>query len=119
MADPERMNRRSVLGAALVAISIVAGSRALPGAAAQDVTWGTIDQVDTARSSLVLRTDAGDARAARLTPLTRVTIDGMPGDVRDLRPGQRVDVHFAMTRGGAARLDVVRIDVHTRPRPPG
>ncbi|MDQ3031799.1 MAG: hypothetical protein M3Y87_05230 [Myxococcota bacterium] len=117
------MKRRSFL----VAVTLIASSTVAQGGAAQDgsaqdrppqdVAAGTIEQVDTARSSLVVRTSAGDTRTAQITPLTRVTIDGMPGEVSDLRPGQRVEVRFAVTRSGAARPELVRIDVHTRPRP--
>lgn len=104
--------RRRVFLAALAGLA-----SALPAlrASAQGSLEGTIEQVDTARSTLVIR--AGETtRTARLSPQTLITIDGFPGDVRDLRPGQRATVQLAVTRGGATREDAVRVDVRTRAR---
>lgn len=106
------MLRRSLLAAIAVSALLSAIS-----ASAQEIAAGTVEQVDTAQSIVVVRTAAGATRAGRITPQTQVTVDGMPGDVRDLRPGQQVELRFAVTRGGAARPDLVRIDVRTRPRP--
>ena len=71
------------------------------------------EQIDTARHTIVIRTGER-TRTARLAPQTVITIDGFPGDVRDLRPGQRATVQLAVTQGGAAREDAVRVDVRTR-----
>ncbi|AKF06790.1 hypothetical protein [Sandaracinus amylolyticus] len=101
------MLRRSFV--ALLALPVFASS-----ARAQDATvTGTIERIDTAQNAIVIRAASGE-RTGRLSPQTLITIDGFPGDVRDLRPGQQVSAQFALTRGGATRSDVVRIDVRTR-----
>ena len=84
----------------------------LPGAAhAQGASVrGTLEQVNTAQGSIVIQTGEGP-RSGRLTAQTMVVAGGMPGDVRDLRPGQRVVVQFAISQRGAARADVVRIEI--------
>lgn len=110
------MRRRSFLALGLaVGLSIAGGRAVAQRTAAAAVVSGTIDQINTAQSSLVVRA-AGGTRAGRLTPQTVISIDGMPGDVRDLRPGQSVSAHFAVTSAGAARADLVRVEVRTRAR---
>jgi hypothetical protein len=77
-------------------------------ASAQDAVEGVIESVDTAQMVLVLRTASG-TRSGRFTAQTMVVSGGMPGEVRDLRPGQSVRVTFATSSGGAARAEIVRI----------
>jgi hypothetical protein len=112
--DQTRMRRRPFLAA--IALPVLF---AVAPASAQELAAGTLEQVNVAESTVVVRTDASATRSGRITPQTQVSIDGIPGDVRDLRPGQRVELRFAVTRAGAARPELVRIDVLTRPRPPG
>jgi hypothetical protein len=74
------------------------------------IAIGTIESVSTADSSIAIRTSSG-TRTGRFTPRTLISIGGMPGEIRDLRPGQSVTVHFALTRGGNASSELVRIEV--------
>lgn len=110
------MMSRQLPRRAFLAALALASSVALPiRAGAQATLEGTLEQVDTARRTIVLRT--GDAtRTVQLGAQTIIAIDGFPGDVRDLRPGQRVRVQLAVTRGGATRDEAVRIDVRARAR---
>jgi uncharacterized protein (DUF2141 family) len=101
------MRRRSLL-LALAALPVV--SLGTSAAEAQDPVRGTLEQVDTGRGAVVIRTEAGP-RTGRISAETRVTVHGMPGDARDLRPGQTVVARFAMTRGGQARDQIVQLDV--------
>jgi hypothetical protein len=103
--------RLRFLGSAVLAAGLVMTAWV---AHAQDVVHGTLEQVNTADATLVIRTE-GRPRPGRLTPLTVITIGGMPGDVRDLRPGQRVTAHFALTSRGSARAEIVRLEVVVLP----
>lgn len=107
------MRRRAfVILAGLLAIT----SRA--DAQSTAVATGTIESVSMADSSLVVRTSSG-TRTGRFTPRTLITIGGMPGELRDLRPGQSVTIQFAVTGRGQPSLELVRIDVqlaHTTTR---
>lgn len=102
-----RMRRRSFLLAPL----LLAVLPAIAGA--QSSVSGTIEQVNTADRTIVIRT-ANGTRSARVTGQTLITIGGMPGDLRDLRPGQPVSAQFAVTQSGAARSELVRLDVRAR-----
>ncbi len=76
------------------------------------VVPGTIESVSTADSNIVVRTVAGP-RTGRFTPRTLISIGGMPGEVRDLRPGQSVTLHFALSRAGNVSTELVRIEVRS------
>lgn len=102
------MHRRRFLLTAALALGL-----APTVARAQDAIEGTLESVDTARGTLTVR--HGDrSRTGRFSAETRITIDGMPGEIRDLRPGQRVTVRFAVTRGGSARDVIVAVEARTR-----
>ncbi len=117
MAHHPALRRRSFLALGLaVGLSIASAPAGAQRASAPSVVSGTIEQINTAQSSLVVRS-GGATRAGRITPQTVISIDGMPGDVRDLRPGQSVSAHFAVTSSGAARAELVRVEVSTRARP--
>lgn len=101
----------SAVGSPIVAPMLVAGAWAPSIARAQGASVsGTLEQVNTADGTIVIRTGEGP-RSGRITPQTLVVAGGMPGDLRDLRPGQRIVVQFALSQRGSTRTDVVRIEI--------
>ncbi len=110
-----RLGRRRWSRAAF-ASALLAVLPALPRAQAQRPgVDGTVHAIDTAAHTISLR--LGDAiRVGQYDAQTRITVDGMPADVRDLRPGQRCVVTFALSERGATRSLLVALDVRLRRR---
>lgn len=106
-------SRRAWLGSAALALGLAFAPRAV--GRAQELPAGHVRArlgiVDLANSTLVL-TIAGRERRARFTPLTRVTLRGLPGAVTDLRPGMDLVVQFAASEGGREGTLLVAIDAH-------
>jgi hypothetical protein len=103
------VRRRDALVGLLVAL---ASPRAVAAQSSGSVV-GTIETIDAGRSTIAIRTDTG-VRTGTISAHTVITLGGMPGSLRDLRPGQRVDAQFAVDQRGAARRDLVRLAVRLR-----
>jgi hypothetical protein len=84
----------------VLALAATAGVLSLPAAAhaARGVDRGIVQRVSAGR--IVLRALDGSVVVARVTPLTRVLVDGRPAQVRRIEPGFVAEV--ASTRTGRA-----------------
>lgn len=104
------MRRRTLLASLLASpLGLALTDRARADAVSPPRDRGDIVSIDVARRILVLRIGRRERRA-RFTQLTRVTINGSPGAVTDLRPGMQVTARFAASETGRESDMLVAID---------